>query len=510
MVVILFTCIAIMIAVIVILTVSITSLRRRVARLNEGIASLALGSQTDLNALKRYAGAIGEAREKHRQSSADQNGELQKIALSLREVLHFVIGSIGDIRVVKDEVDVLSLAIDQSSAAMTEIAHTTESFDQLIDSQVAALGKTSASIDEVNSSIRNISEISRGTREQGTALLERTSAGTDQLARTHDLVDQIGREAASIQGIIGVIDNIAAQTNLLAMNAAIEAAHAGNAGRGFGVVADEIRKLAESSSHNSQLIKQNLNAIISSMQSIHVESGQSLELIQGIGRETAGMVRGMDQISEAAGKLQQSSEEIIGAVTKLTRISDEINAGSQEIVKGTQESTRGLLAIQQSAHKTTQSQDSISASVRQISLLLLDLAQASIGSGNASRQLMNALADILEFPQSGINIPVIILQHLLWVIKSRAFIDGVFELDSGALGDHTMCVLGKWILSPQSESYRTNPVWEPMVKEHERLHAIVRELVEMKSRATVTALESRFGDLVVSSRLVVENLLKLS
>jgi methyl-accepting chemotaxis protein len=107
---------------------------------------------------------------------------------------------------------------------------------------------------------------------------------------------------------------------------------------------------------------------------------------------------------------------------------------------------------------------------------------------------------------SFINIPVIILQHILWVIKIRSVIDGRLTLDVNEIGDHTKCDLGKWILGETSIPFREEPFFADLVSEHEILHSFVKEIVAEKNSLSISVLEKKFHELYGKSEKIVEYL----
>ena len=137
--------------------------------------------------------------------------------------------------------------------------------------------ESTASVNEMIASLKNLDKMTNARRESASRLVETAKNGGEKLSNTVEVVRNINNSIGSISDMIKIIDGIAAQTNLLAMNAAIEAAHAGDAGRGFAVVADEIRSLAETTSNNSQEIGSIIRDV---MEKIHIAAESSEDTIQ--------------------------------------------------------------------------------------------------------------------------------------------------------------------------------------------------------------------------------------
>jgi methyl-accepting chemotaxis protein len=209
------------------------------------------------------------------------------------------------------------------------------------------------------------------------------------MTTTFEEVKRINESVSSIKDITGIIASISSQTNLLAMNAAIEAAHAGEAGRGFSVVADEIRKLAEASSVNSKEIGAILKDIVglidsatrsgtetnTAFQSIDVEVRDLRDSLAEIFSNMSELHAGGDQILEAMSGLRdasievkddstaigQSSSSIRESMSTLKRVSSEVAGGMSEISTGTREISTAMKDVLSNAGRLGEIGESLNA-----------------------------------------------------------------------------------------------------------------------------------------------------
>ncbi len=266
--------------------------------------------------------------------------------------------------------------------------------DAMIDSLSSGIGDTTSAIEQMIANIRNVSDISGKKESTITELLETARASGEDIRRTGVLTEEISGLAQEISKIIGVINGIAARTNLLAMNAAIEAAHAGNAGRGFAVVADEIRKLAESSGTNASQIGQML--------------GNITDRIGLVARSSQSSTAGFDRIVDAIQSFTYSFSEIVGSM-------DEMAAGSTHVLEASQHMKDELEAVSGMAGEIsgetgaihTESENmngqilSLARGIEEISLALTDIMNSSrtvADSARDSREQMEKLhGKILHF-----------------------------------------------------------------------------------------------------------------
>jgi methyl-accepting chemotaxis protein len=180
-------------------------------------------------------------------------------------------------------------------------------------------------------SIDNVAKIAERRREATEELLGTVGGGGDKMRAAFEHVRQISESLESVNGIASIIKSISAQTNLLAMNAAIEAAHAGDAGRGFSVVADEIRKLAEASSSNSQEISHILGGVSSSVEDAAVSAELLNSAFFQIDREVRELSNSLREIFGNMAELRSGSSQILEAMETLRRVSTRVRDKSSAI-----------------------------------------------------------------------------------------------------------------------------------------------------------------------------------
>lgn len=239
---------------------------------------------------------------------------------------------------INSSTDEISSETDQLNAISTrsgESVHTiTEQIARLgerIEEQYAAVTEATAGIEQMSSSLQNVAAITKAKQDSSTQLIETARSGGHKLGMTMESINAMLSQVDEIAEFVRIIQNVASQTNLLAMNAAIEAAHAGEAGRGFAVVADEIRKLAEEANTHSSSTGQTVQAIIDRIQEAGAAGTETETAFAEIEAEVRTVAASLDEIAASSAELSTGSREMMAAMDILQNVTGDVRSGSSVV-----------------------------------------------------------------------------------------------------------------------------------------------------------------------------------
>ena len=341
--------------------------------------------------------------------------------------------------------------------------------NQSLETMVANSEELSASIEDVSNITQEVAHNTNDTYKNTQIGIENMNKSMDFVMESFDAMGNINREMEqvrektnAINHIIDIVKGIADQTNLLALNAAIEAARAGEHGRGFAVVADEVRKLAE---HTKVSVQQVQNNIVELQEAIDTSVVQMNTTVSQLDSGQALVKETLNNIYDIGESIQGVNDIVAG-----------VAANTQEQAAVTETFTGGIVEVSSEVDSLVRNCEDTGLGIYEVSKEL-DKIRIELISNNKGLKDENKI-DIYK------------TDHLLWRWRVYNMLLGYDAVDIEAIGDYKGCHLGKWYYGIDCENLRRIPEFKDMEEPHKELHKVAKDAVAAYNRGDIKSAEA--------------------
>ena len=325
----------------------------------------------------------------HESSTMDQIGK--DLAGSMSETAGAATEISSNIDSMKAQIQTQSAGVEETASTMRNIVESIKRLNSDIETQASSVAQSSSSIEQMVANVRSVTGILASNSKTVDDLTKSAEHGRELISKTVELTRKISDDSKGLLDASTIIQNIASQTNLLAMNAAIEAAHAGETGKGFAVVSGEIRKLAEDSSTQGKRISDvltNLSNLIATIAESATAIQKQFEIIftntEAVNKQEAVIKNAMEeqsagsqqildamgqinsitsQVKNEAATMDEGGRQILEEMSKLARLTAEINSGMNEMTAGVNDINNAIQEVNLKSKDNSQSITKVSTEI---------------------------------------------------------------------------------------------------------------------------------------------------
>jgi len=328
---------------------------------NDEIAMASRSFNKTMEELGKMLAAIKGQSGKMSEIGHDLASDMIETAAAMNEIT-------ANIQNIQSRVMTQSASVSETHATMQQVVENINKLNHHVENQSSNISQASSAIEQMVANTRSVTETLIKNDVNVKTLMEASEAGRGGLQGVAEDIKEIARESEGLLEINSVMENIASQTNLLSMNAAIEAAHAGEAGRGFAVVADEIRKLAEGSSEQSKIIGIVLKKIKEAIDKITSSTETVLNRFESIDANVKIVAEQEANIRAAMEEQGTGSKQILEGVSNVNEATRHVSIGTREMLEGAKEVIQESKNLERLTHEITSGMREMASGAEQVNI----------------------------------------------------------------------------------------------------------------------------------------------
>ena len=358
--------------------------------------SINVSSKDELGSMARYFNLTLDKIRVMVRNVMNETGMITEMSTSLSNDMTETAAAMNEITAniqsIKTRMINQSAGVTETNATMEQISLNINKLNGEVEKQTNSVSQSSSAIEQMLANIQSVTQTLIKNTENVDKLMEASEVGRTGLSDVASDIQEISRESEGLLEINYVMENIASQTNLLSMNAAIEAAHAGEAGKGFAVVADEIRKLAESSSEQSKTISMVLKKIKNSIDKITHSTDNVLLRFEAIDTGVKTVAEQEENIRNAMEEQGQGSKQILESIGSLNDTTQSVKSGSLEMLEGAREVMRETENLEKSTQEISGGMNEMASGADQVNTAVTHINDLTNKNRETADRLMREVS----------------------------------------------------------------------------------------------------------------------
>lgn len=333
--------------------------------------------------LEKFQGIIAKVKDSEKMLNSVGRDMSNSTSNATNEISQIIL----NIKKVHSSIDNQNMSVKDTANAVNQIAENITSLEKMISEQAEGVASASTAIEEMVGNISSVNTAVDNMASVFTNLESQAQSGQTKEKAVSEKIQLIEEKSKMLQEANTAIATIASQTNLLAMNAAIEAAHAGEAGRGFAVVSEEIRKLSETSSKQSKTIGVRLKEIQASILDVVVASQESSSAFTAVSDEIVRTNQIVRTIKDSMEEQNDGSKRVISTLEQMKNSSNAVSKASKEMSEGNKTILDNIITLQDSSEIMSLNMEEMSEGAKRVTESGIDLTGMTLRMNDAIKDI---------------------------------------------------------------------------------------------------------------------------